>query len=295
MEPELIADYNCRTGEGPLWHPDEKCLYWVDIPAGKLYRYDPATGQHGLTFQGPPIGGFTIQSDGSLLLFMADCAVAVLQDGKITKTIIKEIAAEREAGARFNDVIADPLGGVFCGTMATPTRRGHLYYLAPDGTLTELLDNIGVSNGLGFTPDRKQLYYTDTRTKSIYLFDYDSDTGAITDQRVFVTVPDKPNEGGPDGMTVDADGFVWSARWGGRCLVRYAPDGSEVQRVFFPADKVSCVTFGGEDYTDMYVTTANPSGDKEKEGQGAGALYRINLGIRGVPEFRSRVGLEDSI
>ena len=94
-------------------------------------------------------------------------------------------------------------------------------------------------------------------------------------------------------MTVDAEGYIWSARWGGRCLVRYAPDGTEVQRVFFPADKVSCVTFGGEDYTDMYVTTANPSGNKEKEGVGAGALFRINLGIKGVPEFRSRVCVED--
>ena len=222
---------------------------------------------------------------------MADCTVAVLRDGEIVKTIIKDVPAERKAGARFNDIIADPLGGVFCGTMATPTRRGHLYYLTPDGTLTELLDDIGTSNGLGFTPDRRCMYYTDTRDKTIYLFDYVNETGAINNQRVFVTVPDAPNEGGPDGMTVDAEGYVWSARWGGKCLVRYAPDGSEERRVFFPADKVSCVTFGGEDYTDMYVTTANPSGDKEKEGPGAGALFRINLGIQGVPEFYSRINL----
>ena len=152
MKPELIADYNCRTGEGPLWHPDEKRLYWVDIPAGKLYRYTPATGHHELYFQSKPIGGCTIQTDGSLLLFMADCTVAVLRDGKIGKTIIDEIPEERDAGARFNDIIADPLGGVFCGTMATPSRRGHLYYLSPDGKLTELLDNVGTSNGLGFSP-----------------------------------------------------------------------------------------------------------------------------------------------
>ena len=292
MKPELIADYNCRTGEGPIWHPDEKQVYWVDIPAGKLYRYNPNTGDHKLYYQGSKaIGGCTVQTDGSLLLFMADCTVAVLKDGQIVKTIIEDVPAEREAGARFNDIIADPLGGVFCGTMATPTRRGHLYYLTPDGTLTELLDDIGTSNGLGFTPDLQQMYYTDTRTKSIYLFDYNNKSGAISNQRVFVKVPDAPGEGGPDGMTVDAEGYVWSARWGGKCLVRYAPDGTEVQRVFFPADKVSCVIFGGEDYTDMYVTTANPSGDKAIEGPGAGALYRINLGIKGVPEFRSHVGL----
>lgn len=290
MKPELIADYNCRTGEGPVWHEDERRLYWLDIPAGKLYRYDPKTGEHGLCFQNKPIGGFTVQNDGSLLLFMADCTVAVWQDGTIVETIIDSIPEEREAGARFNDVIADPRGGVFCGTMATPKRSGHLYYLAPDGTLTEILDNVGVSNGLGFTPDQTQMYYTDTRTKTIYLFDYDVETGGVSNQHPFIIVPDKPGEGSPDGMTVDAEGYIWSARWGGNCLVRYNPQGHEVQRVHFPANKVSSVTFGGEDYTDMYVTTANPSGNKAQEGPGAGALFHVNLGIKGTAEFRSRVG-----
>jgi D-xylonolactonase len=92
-------------------------------------------------------------------------------------------------------------------------------------------------------------------------------------------------------MTVDAEGYVWSARWDGNCLVRYAPNGTEVQRVTFPAKKVSCPTFGGEDYTDIYVTTANLQG-KETEGPGAGALFRVNLGIQGVAEFRSKIGLE---
>ena len=94
-------------------------------------------------------------------------------------------------------------------------------------------------------------------------------------------------------MTVDAEGYVWSARWDGSCLVRYAPDGTEVQRITFPAKKVSCPTFGGQDYTDIYVTTANVQG-KEVEGPGAGALFCLNLGIKGVPEFRSRIMIHDS-
>jgi len=98
------------------------------------------------------------------------------------------------------------------------------------------------------------------------------------------------NEGVPDGMTVDAEGYVWSARWDGGCLVRYAPDGTEERRIHFPAKKVSSVIFGGEDYTDMYVTTAGGN-NKAEEGEGAGALFRINLGIKGVPEFASRIGL----
>jgi sugar lactone lactonase YvrE len=97
-------------------------------------------------------------------------------------------------------------------------------------------------------------------------------------------------EGGPDGMTVDAEGYVWSARWGGSCLVRYTPEGVEERRIVFPAKKVSSLIFGGDDYADMYVTTAG--GDhKDTDGPGAGALFRLKLGIRGVAEFPSRIGL----
>lgn len=287
MEPELIADYRCVTGEGPLWHPDEQRLYWVDIPLGRMFRYDPATGQHEQVYQGEQVGGFTIQSDGGILLFMARGAVKIWREGSLT-TVIDEIPDER--ATRFNDVIADPVGRVFCGTMRTPERLGRLYRLDLDGRITKLLDGIGTSNGMGFTPDHRQMYYTDTPKREIYRFDFDRETSAITNQQVFVRTPEDPAEGRPDGMTVDAEGYVWSARWDGGCLVRYAPDGTEERRIHFPAKKVSCPTFGGPDYGDLYVTTAG--GDKKEEnGPGAGALFRIRLGIRGVPEFRSRVGL----
>jgi len=285
MEPELIADYSCKTGEGPLWHPQEKRLYWVDIPNGRLFRFDPAVGKHEQVYEGEEIGGFTIQEDGRLLLFMARGAVAVWRGG-IQQHVIEEIEAERDS--RFNDVMADPEGRVFCGTIPSGERLGRLYRLDTDGRLTRILDEIGCSNGMGFTPDRTQMYYTDSGAKKIYLFDYNRESGGISNQRVFVDSGDL--EGGPDGMTVDAEGFVWSARWDGGCLIRYTPEGQEERRVAFPAKKVSCVTFGGDDYTDMYVTTAGGE-NKEVEGAGAGGLFRINLGIKGVPEFFSRVGL----
>lgn len=285
MQLELIADCECVCGEGPLWHPTEKRLYWVDIPAGRLFCHDPASGYHEQCLEGEPIGGFTIESDGALLLFMAHGAVRVWRDGTLT-TLVEEIPEERDT--RFNDVIADPRGRVFCGTMASSDRLGRLYRLDPDLTVTQLLDGIGCSNGMGFTPDGRGLYYTDSPVRHIYLFDYDEATGDIANQRVFVETPE--GEGVPDGMTVDAEGYVWSARWDGGCLVRYAPDGAEDRRVQFPARKVSSVTFGGEDYTDIYVTTAG-GGDKATEGPGAGALFRINLGVRGVPEFPSRIAL----
>ena len=284
-KPEIVADYKCATGEGPIWHPDERRVYWVDIPQGRMFWYEPDSGNHAMCYEGESIGGLTLQEDGSLLLFMSRGAVRVWRGGMV-RTIIDEIPEERES--RFNDVIADPGGRVFCGTMPTKERLGRLYRLDTDGTLVRLLDGIGVSNGMGFTPDRSGIYYTDSRKREIYLFDYDSSTGAISNQRVFVRTPE--GEGIPDGMTVDAEGYVWSARWDGSCLVRYAPNGTEDMRVAFPAKKVSCATFAGDDCSDIYVTTAGGPA-REVEGPGAGALFRLNLGIKGVPEFRSRIGL----
>ena len=283
--PELIADYGCATGEGPLWHPTERRLYWTDIPNGRLFRYDPATGHHEQCYSGEAVGGFTIQADGALLLFMARGRVATWRDGQLT-TVIKEIAADRDS--RFNDVIADPEGRVFCGTMATETHPGRLYRLDPDGSLTTVLEEVGIPNGLGFTADLRTAYFTDTRDRRIYRFDYDRATGELASQRVFVEIPE--GQGIPDGMTVDADDHVWSARWDGGALVRYTPAAREDRRIPFPARKVSSVVFGGDDYTDMYVTTAGGN-DKPREGSGAGALFRLRLGFRGRPEFQSRVGL----
>jgi D-xylonolactonase len=120
----------------------------------------------------------------------------------------------------------------------------------------------------------------------IYLFDYDQETGSISNQQVFVTTP--KNEGVPDGMTVDAEGYIWSARWDGNCLVRFDPSGKEERRIEFPAKKVSSLTFGGDDLTDIYVTTAGGD-NKPEEGAGAGALFRLNLGIQGAAEFSSQI------
>ena len=283
MKPELIADYQCVIGENPLWHPIEKQLYWTDIPTGRMFRYDPATGEHEQFYQGRVVGGFTIQAEGTLLLFMARGAVKVWRNGELID-VLEEIPDERDS--RFNDVIADPEGRVFCGTMPTKDKSGRLYQLQADGELIKLLDGIGISNGMGFTSDRKRMYYTDTSKRAIYVFDYDQNSGIISNQNTFIVVPE--GEGAPDGMTVDAEGYLWSARWGGSCLVRYSPDGSEERRIHFPVKKISSVTFGGKDYTDIYVTTAGGNNRRE-EGASAGALFRINLGIKGVSEFFSRV------
>ena len=165
---ELIADYACVTGENPLWHPMEQRLYWLDIPRGRLFRFDPATGKHQQCHEGGQVGGFTIQADRSLLLFGDRGAIRVWREG-VVRTIVEEIAEER--GSRFNDVIADPAGREFCGTMPKPDGTpGSLYRLGLDGTLECLFGGIGCSNGMGFTPDRKRMYFTDSKPREVYVY-----------------------------------------------------------------------------------------------------------------------------
>lgn len=284
---ELVADYACRTGENPLWHPMERRLYWVDIPRGRMFRFDPATGMHEQCWEDGQIGGFTVQEDGSLLLFGEHGSVRVWREGRIVRTIVEEIPGER--GSRFNDVIADPAGRVFCGTMPRPDGSpGSLYRLDRDGKLVRVFGGVGCSNGMGFTLDRRRMYHTDSIPREISLFDYDARTGDLAKRGLFVRLP----EGGlPDGMTVDAEGCVWSAIWGGGCIVRFGPDGEERERIGLPAKLCSSLTFAGPECTDIYVTCACGEGGNPC-GAGEGGLYRVRgTGHRGVPEFLSRVML----
>jgi len=292
--PTAVADYEAHTGEGPVYHADEKRVYSLDIPDGELYRYNPENGTSELVYRrdGPEeyIGGFTVQADGTLLLFEEGGRIELYDDGA-TKAVVETI--EGEEGKRFNDVIADPRGRVFCGTMpADGEGVGSLYRLDTDGSLTQLRDDVGLPNGMGFTPDRESMYFTDTVAGEILRYDYDEDTGGLSNPE---TVVSGGAPGHPDGMTVDATGHLWSARWGGGCLARFTPDGEPAGRVEFDAKKVSCLTFAGPDYTDVYVTTAlgpgeGPANTRKEEGPDAGKLFRLDLGVRGLPEFRSRVG-----
>lgn len=283
----LVVDEPSGTGEGPLWDEEARVLYWVDIPAGRLFAFDPAQSRNTLVHQHDgSIGGYTLQEDGSLLLFGDRGRIVHLRDGKTT-VIVDEIPAEREG--RFNDVIADPRGRVFCGTMPDSEGLARLYRLELDGTLTMLFDDIGLSNGMGFSPDRSVLYHTDTSNRRIYRMDYDGESGEITNRQVLVRTPN--DAGVPDGMTVDREGTIWSARWDGRALYRYSAQGELLGRVSFPVRKVSSIAFGGEDLGTAYVTTAGGEQRGEVEGDKAGSLFRINLGVRGRTPFRSRIGL----
>jgi len=286
MQPELICDYRCEIGENPLWHASEKRVYWCDIPTGRMFRYDPGSRKHEEFYRGEIVGGFTVQADGSLLLFMARGAVKLWRTDSIF-SLIEEIPEERST--RFNDVIADPAGRVLCGTMPAGSRPGRLYRLDRSLKLTVLLEGIGNPNGLGFTPDRRRLYFIDSLARRIHIYDYDEREGTVGNQRVFVETQE--SDGLPDGMTVDAEGYVWCAFWDGNVIVRYTPNGKEERRIAIPARKATSLIFGGDDYTDIYITSGGGQ-NKKVEGEGAGALFRINLGIVGLPEFRSRIAVE---
>lgn len=282
--PELIANYQCRIGENPLWNPIDHRLYWCDIPAGRIFRYEPESGGHECCFQGDVIGGFTIENDGALLLFMAHGVVRRWLNGTLT-TIVSEISEERES--RFNDVIADPMGRVYCGTTSSSSRPGRLYRLDRDRSFTVMAEGVLCSNGVAFSPDHRKMYYVDSCVREVYEFDFDLDTGSLRNKRLFVRTSEA--DGLPDGMTVDAEGCLWLAQWDGSCVVRYRPDAKEDHRIAIPARKVSSLTFGGQNYSDIYVTTAG--GDSPAEnGEMAGALFRLNVGVRGVAEFFSRIG-----
>ena len=325
MEPRLIADFQCVVGESPLWHPDEQRLYWVDIPTGRMFRYDPAQRVSERIYEHESIGGLTLQVDGTLLLLQREGAVRTWREG-VLRTVLP--AQPNQAGYRFNDALAEPSGMVLCGTMVdssnsrqrgakslmagrrifrrvaqkvlsrlgriqhTGTNRGSgaLLRLGIDASLTELVGGVGLANGSDFTPDRSGVYFTDSTKREIYLFDYDQRTGTLSNRQIFARIPN--GEGLPDGLTVDSRGYVWSARFGGGCLVRYAPDGREVTRVKLPAQKVTSVAFGGSEYTDLFVTTAGGNG-RGNDGTGAGGLFHLDPGVQGLPNFHSRIGLGD--
>lgn len=281
----LIVEGDHRIGEGPLWHPDEEVLYHLAIEKGRLFRYDPVSDSDEVVIDlDTSLGGFTIEEDGDLLLFLGAGAIAEW-DGTELSYIVEEIPRER--GSRFNDVIADPEGRVFAGTMPTEDQLGRLYRVDVDGTV-ELADDRGfdIPNGMGFTPNLEGLYVTESQERTIYRYDYERETGKLSDREAFLRLDPQGPE--PDGMTVDKEGCVWSALWNGHALIRIDPEGTEVDRIHLPTPKASSVTFGGEDYRDLFITTAK--GHDAEDDPPAGSVFRARPGIPGVPEYRSRVG-----
>ena len=284
MTHDVVADHHYELGEGPVWHTGERRLYWTDITAGRLLRYDPATGDSECVYEDDIVSSVTIQRDGSLLVFMDRGRVGHWRDGEM-ETVVTVV----DSATRFNDTIVDPVGRVFCGTMPDEDSGGSLYRLDRDGTFAEIESDVAIPNGMGFTPDRQHCYFTETDAETIYCYDYDEATGELTDRQPIVRTDDKP--GSPDGMTVDSEGCLWSAQWQGGCVVRYDPDGAELARYELPARETTSVTFGGSALDELYVTSGGGD-DRPDSGAHAGALFRVCPGVSGVTEFHSEISLD---
>jgi D-xylonolactonase len=280
--PELVASYGCLVGENPRWHQGERRLYWLDIDSGRLFRLDPATGEHECFYRGPVVGGFTFQADGSLLLFEADRIVSL--DRNLSRRVLKE-GIDPDM-TRFNDCIADPEGRVFVGTIGRTAASGGLYRVDRDLQIRCLWKGTGCSNGMAFTGDLRHCYWTCSTTRTIDRSEYDRETGTLTGRTRFYRA--SPDEGAPDGLTIDRSDHLWSARWGGSAVLEIDGAGQVVGKLELPVERVSAATFGGTELDTLYVTTAGGS----EESPGAdGALYRVRLETRGRAEHRSQIGL----
>ncbi len=271
-----------QLGEGPLWHPEEETLYWVDIEGESFHRYSFHTGQWNTFNLGQAIGCLAFRASGGLVLG--------LQNGlAFWNPITSEIAdiANPEAGrlnARFNDGKVCPGGRFWAGTLGEDDQSS-LYRLDPDGKIHVMETGIQISNGIGWSPDHKTMYYTDSPLRAIYLYDYDLESGSITNRRDFANVP--VEDGFPDGLTVDSEGFVWSAQWDGWRVTRYDPQGKIERVIYLPVQRPTSCTFGGRELDQLFITSAwTGLSDTDRQEQPlAGDLFLVYADVKGQKEF----------
>ncbi len=293
---ETLADFGDLCGEGPIWDSSAHALYWTDINGRRFHRYSSDTRQAETLNEGFEVAGFTLRDDGGLVV--VNSGGFWLWEGKGEGVLLADEYDGRRCA--LNDCIADPRGRVLSGSTFFDPRRedyepGCLFCLDTDGSLRIFDEGFKLSNGLGFSPDERTLYFTDSARRTIYAYDYNASHGQVRNRRVFVRVPD--TQGLPDGMTVDAEGYVWSAQWFGGCIVRYDPDGTEERRVSIPATQVTSLAFGGAGLTDMFVTSAShpdalplaPPGYSPERVYSGGKLFHLNLGITGKNEHRATI------
>ena len=295
---DVISDASYRCGECPMWDHETGLFFFSDMLAGQIFCYDPKTTKLILAAEGKNVSGFSMNRGGK---FACACHQGLfLYDDARGWTLI---AGEFEGQMlHSNDAVADPRGRFIFGTtfydqtVGDAYPLGRLYSVATDGGIRIIEEGLHLSNGIGFSPDHSIMYITDTVLRVIYKYDYDVDTGSATNKRIFVRIPD--TEGIPDGMTVDAEGYVWSAQWYGYCVVRYDPDGKVERRIRVPSGQTSSVIFGGKDLDELYVTTAAevvrlsaaPKG-YDFDAPHKGATYRFYPGVQGLPEFFADIRL----
>jgi len=273
-----------ELGEGPLWHPTEQCLYWVDITAGELHKSNMALSKYQTYHFDTMIGAFGFRESGGLILATSH-GFSLWEGDKNQPDLLWNPLPGRE-DVRMNDGKVDPSGRFWAGSMDPDQRRGELYRLDPDGSQHVMLGQIGISNGIGWSPDRKTMYYTDSIQYTIFAFDYDHVSGQISNQRPFIQLPEDDRGVVPDGLCVDLEGCVWSAHWNGWKVARYDPQGQPIQIVEVPAQQVTSCCFGGEKLDQLFITTARIDLPEENLLQQplAGDVFTFQTHTRGQAE-----------
>ncbi len=274
---EQITDPLAHHGEGPVWYAGWPGLRWVDMLAGDVLTLDA------------PSGGVTRRHVGAVAAALRPCqgggaivaverGFAFADDDLLYVHALPELWAD--AGIRMNEGGCDPDGRFYCGSMAydeTPG-AGSLYRIDGRGEVTTVLPSVTISNGLHWSPDGTAVYYVDTPTRRIDVFDYVE--AELRHRRPLVHIPEE--HGAPDGLTVDADGCLWVALWGGAAVHRYRPNGTLDEVVPVPAPRVTACTFGGPQLEELYITTSRIDTDLDRY-PAAGALFRIRVPVQGLP------------
>ena len=269
-------------GEGPWWDTTTGELWRVDILDGRAHRWNPTTHETAEWDLGEDVGFVVPARDGQLIAGRrTEVSIIDLSNTEIT-TLVRTPGS---TAARLNDGKADRAGRVWAGTIVDDqTNPQAVFGKIDNGEFVVALGGLLISNGLGWSPDDTTMYVTDSGVKTIWAFDYDIEHGELSNQRVFATDTDCA----PDGLTVDAEGGVWSAKWDGARVVRYDEDGSISAVIEASATRLTSCAFGGSELDTLFVTSASVGLDvAEVSTTGAGSVFAIQPGVLGLPERRA--------
>ncbi len=278
---ELLLDCRSNLGEGPMWHESSQSLYWVDINAGSIHRYDPQTEILTIHPVGDQVGALAPCRSGGLILAMRK-AIARYTPGGDQPQYLLEVEKDLPDN-RFNDGKCDPAGRFWAGTLG-PEKTGSLYRIDPSLQLTKVVPGITISNGLAWNTEINRFYYIDTPTQQVDVFDYEHSTGEVTNRRLCFKIP--AEDGFPDGMTIDREGMLWIAQWGSWAVYRYNPKtGEKLLKVEVPTAKTTSCVFGGENLDTLFITSARTgmSDDELKTQPLAGGVFTYKTQTQGWP------------
>lgn len=279
MRAEAITDAVAHHGEGPVWDDRDGRLLWVDMLRGDVLSLTPGSAEVRRTHVGDVAACVVPRAHGGF-------AVATERGFALVGDELEQLPEIwQDPAIRMNDGACDPQGRFYCGSMAYDSSpgRGALYRLDPDRSIHQVLTGVTISNGLGWSPAGDIAYYIDSPTRRIDAFDHDPASGGLDGRRPFVTIPDE--SGMPDGLTIDAEGGIWVALWDGGVVHRYAANGVLDCVVELPVTRPTSCAFGGEDLTELYISTSALGLSPDAELL-AGALFHVTPGIKGLPTAR---------